>query len=82
MKTFTTADLSRRIGNVTHAAGQAPISITHHSKPRYVMMTIERFADLNPQRAYRLDELPDDLAEELVDAIEAALKGKKKRKAA
>jgi prevent-host-death family protein len=69
-RTFSTAELSRKIGDVTHAASEAPVTITHHNKPRYVMMTVETFERLNPQRAYRTDETPDEVADWLLPALE------------
>jgi prevent-host-death family protein len=69
-RTFSTADLSRKIGDVTHAASEAPVTITHHSKPRYVMMSVEVFEKLNPQRAYLTHQTPEDVAQWLVPALE------------
>jgi PHD/YefM family antitoxin component YafN of YafNO toxin-antitoxin module len=73
MKSFSTGELSRKIGDVTHAASKAPIAITHHSKPRYVMMSVETFMELDPRRAFTTDETPDELAREMIDAMEAYL---------
>ena len=75
MKSFSTGDLSRKIGDVTHAASQAPISITQHNKPRYVMMSVETFQRLNPRRVYGVDEVPDEIAEWLVPQLEAFARG-------
>jgi prevent-host-death family protein len=74
-RTFSTADLSRKIGDVTHAAGEAPITITHHNKPRYVMMSVEAFERLNPQRAYKTEETPDEVADWLIPALEKIAAG-------
>jgi prevent-host-death family protein len=74
-RTFSTADLSRKIGDVTHAASEAPITITHHSKPRYVMMSVETFEKLNPQRAYSTAETPDEVADWLIPALEKIAAG-------
>ncbi len=74
-RSFSTADLSRKIGDVTHAASEAPVTITHHNKPRYVMMSVETFDRLNPQRSYRADETPEDVAEWLVPALEKIAAG-------
>ena len=71
MKSFSTGDLSRKIGDVTHAASQAPVTITQHNKPRYVMMSVETFQRLNPRRVYGVDEVPDEIAEWLVPQLEA-----------
>ena len=75
MKSFSTAELVRKTGDVTHAASQAPIAITQHKKPRFVMMSVEVFERLNPQRAYLVEETPDEVAEWLVPALEEVAKG-------
>jgi hypothetical protein len=75
MKSFSTGDLSRKIGDVTHAASQAPISITQHNKPRYVMMSVEVFERLNPRRAFGVEEVPDEIANWLVPQLEAFGRG-------
>jgi prevent-host-death family protein len=75
MKTFSTAELSRKIGDVTHAASSAPVSITQHNKPRFVLMSAEVFERLNPQRAYLVEETPDEIAEWLIPALEEIAKG-------
>jgi hypothetical protein len=73
MKSFSTGELSRKIGDVTHAASKAPIAITYHSKPRYVMMSVEAFLELDPRRAFTTDETPDALAREMIGEMEAYL---------
>ena len=75
MKTFSTGDLSRKIGDVTHAASQAPVTITQHNKPRYVMMSVETFESIsripkNPRRVIRTDDPPDDILEWLLPQLE------------
>jgi prevent-host-death family protein len=73
MKSFSTVDLSRKIGDVTHAVRKSPVTITQHSKPRFVMMTVERFIELDPRKAARAEDLPHDLAQEMITAIDALL---------
>ena len=75
MKQFSTAELARKVGDVTHAASQAPVAITHHKKTRYVMMSIEAFEALNPRRAYRVDETPDEISEWLLPALDKIASG-------
>jgi prevent-host-death family protein len=72
---FSTAELARKTGDVLHAATQAPISITKNGKPRFVMMTTEAFQRINPQKAYRAEETPDEVAEWLVPALEKIAAG-------
>jgi prevent-host-death family protein len=75
MKSFSTGDLSRKIGDVTHAASQAPITITQHNKPRYVMMSVETFHRLDPRRVYSVDNTPPEIADWLVPQLEAFARG-------
>lgn len=75
MKSFSTGDLSRKIGDVTHAASQAPVTITQHNKPRYVMMSVETFQRLDPRRVYSVDNTPLEIADWLVPQLEAFARG-------
>ncbi len=75
MKSFSTAELARKTGDVTHAASQAPIAITQHKKPRFVMMSVEMFERLNPQRSYGVDEIPDDILEWLLPGLDKIASG-------
>ena len=74
-RVFSTAELSRHIGDVTHAASEAPVTITHHSKPRYILMSVEDFERLNPQKSYAVDDMPEDVAMALLEAIDDVLSG-------
>jgi hypothetical protein len=74
-RTFSTAELSRKVGDVTHAASSAPVMITHHNKPRYVLMSIETFNQLNPQRAYKTNEMPDDILDWMLPALDKIANG-------
>lgn len=66
MRIFTTGDLNKQVGEVTDAAGKAPIVITRHSKPRYVMMSVEHYARIkasgDPRRVYGAGETPEPIA--------------------
>ncbi len=70
MREFTTADLNKHVGEVTDAARRGPVYITHHRKPRFVLMAIEDFEKLRGQedhrKAFTLDTMPDDVAEGLI----------------
>jgi hypothetical protein len=41
MRSFTTADLNKRVGSVADAAMREPVVIAHHRKPRFVRMSVE-----------------------------------------
>ena len=46
MKEFTAADVTRNSGDVFAAAAAEPVAITRHRKPRFVVMSIERYEAL------------------------------------
>lgn len=74
-RVFSTADLARKVGDVTHAASEAPVTITHHNKARYVLMSIEEFERINPQRAYAVGEIPDEILDWMLPALENIASG-------
>ncbi len=63
MKTFASTDLKQNTGDVLDAANREPVAITRHSKPRYVLMSMDaynaRFPN-DPRRAIALEEMPPD----------------------
>ena len=67
MRTFSTVELTQQIGAVTHAASREPVTITHHRKPRFVLMSMEDFEKMReggrPRRAFGAGETPPELAE-------------------
>ena len=81
MQKFTTVELLRDLKTVTHAAARAPVAITQHRKPRFVLMAVEDFerlrgANPDPRKAYRTQETPDELAGFLVDKLDRLIAGK------
>lgn len=79
MREFSTVDLVRKLGDVTRAATRAPVTITQHRKPRYVLMSVEDFAELgrklkNPRKAYKLGEGPKEVEDALLDTIKDHLR--------
>lgn len=76
-KTFTSADLGKRTGDITTAAMRGPVVITRHSKPAFVMMSIEdydRRTREDPRKVYSVDTVPDDEREVLLAALDEILK--------
>jgi len=73
--TYTTSDLSRRSGDIITAAIRAPVTITQRNKPRLVLLSIETFEAMrkraDPRFAGKTAEMPADLAEEFLEAIDA-----------
>jgi PHD/YefM family antitoxin component YafN of YafNO toxin-antitoxin module len=43
MKQFAAGDLTRNTGDLFEAAAVSPVAITKHRKPRFVVMSMERF---------------------------------------
>ncbi len=75
MRTFTTVDLNKQVGEVTDAAQRAPVVITRRSKPRFVLMSMEHYESLrgkdDPRRAFTIDSMPADIREGLLRAADA-----------
>jgi prevent-host-death family protein len=75
-RVYSTAELARHVGDVTHAASDAPVVITHHNKPRYVLMSLKDFERMNPQKSYAVDNMPENLRDDLIKALDDFLSGK------
>lgn len=65
MRKFAAGDLTRNTGDLFEAATVAPVAITKHRKPRYVIMSMERYEALtknnNQQVAVDVSAMPEDL---------------------
>jgi prevent-host-death family protein len=71
MRSFTAADLNKHVGSVTGAAMREPVVITHHRKPRFVLMSVESYEQLaqrSPDRrqSFTIETIPDHLREDLL----------------
>ena len=79
MRAFTTNDLNKQVGEVTHAATMAPILITRHRKPRYVMMSFDHYQRIKaatyPRRVYGAGETPEDLSVLFGEEVERLANG-------
>jgi prevent-host-death family protein len=78
MKTYSTSELVRAVGDVTHAAGQGPVVITQHAKPRFVLLAIETYEKLikrstDPRAVYGIGETPPELAKTLLAALDRTI---------
>ena len=77
MRKFPAADLSRNTGDLLDAARNAPVAITKHSKPRFVIMSVDRYqamADgLKEQVSFDVSNPPAHLGALLDRGIEDAL---------
>lgn len=71
---FTTSDLSRRSGDIIAEALRQPVTITQRDKPRLVVLSVEDYEQLREfadhRVAYKLEDIPDDLFEDIVTAVE------------
>ena len=77
MRQFSTAELVKHVGDVTHAASQAPVAITQYKKPRYVLMSVERYDALrragDSRRVFGPGELPEEEGDSVVAALERSI---------
>ncbi|AIC31289.1 MULTISPECIES: type II toxin-antitoxin system prevent-host-death family antitoxin [Rhizobium] len=74
MRQFTTGDLNKQVGDVIDAASREPVVLTWHNKPRFVLMSYERFermrSGMDPRRAHHISEMPDEHSELFAQAID------------
>lgn len=79
MRSFTTHDLNKQVGEVTDAATKSPVVITRHRKPRFVMMSYEHYQRIketsDPRRAYGAGETPPDIAVLFGDELDRIAEG-------
>lgn len=65
MKQFPAGDLTRNTGDLFEAATVAPVAITKHRKPRFVVMSMERYETLTQgrsrQTALSVADMPDEI---------------------
>lgn len=72
MRTFTSTDLNKKVGDITDAARREPVLLTHHRKPRFVLMSVEAYESLTQGKAtdkrtgFILETMPDDVANGLL----------------
>ncbi|ARW11773.1 MULTISPECIES: type II toxin-antitoxin system Phd/YefM family antitoxin [Acetobacter] len=81
MKQFASGDLTRNTGDLFEAAAVAPVAITKHRKPRFVVMSMERYETLisrniGNQKAYAVNDMPEDVAALCDQGIEDYLNGR------
>lgn len=65
MREFAAGHLTRNTGDLFEAATVAPVAITKHGKPRYVVMSMACYEALtqnaNKQIAIDVADMPDEL---------------------
>jgi prevent-host-death family protein len=73
MKSFSLSELNRAPGQIVDAALAAPVELTKHGKPKLVVMPYEVYERLNVTKAYTLENAPEDVHNELMEAIDSLL---------
>lgn len=77
MREYSATDLANKTGDVLSAAAQEEVEITRHGKPRFVLMSQERYERLvargDTRRAVRVAEMSDVERRELLTALDAGL---------
>ena len=75
MTEYSTSDLSRKSGDIIAEALRRPVTITQRNKPRLVLLSIEDYhrltAAADTRKAGRLEAMPDELFQELKEAVTA-----------
>ncbi len=75
MTQYSTSDLSRKSGDILAEALRRPVTITQRNKPRLVLLSIEDYRRLTARaatrKAGRLETMPDELFEDVKQAIDA-----------
>jgi len=70
MKQFSFSDLNRGSGEILDAAMREPVSLTKRGKEKLVIIPAEDYHRLvGRQRAYRIEEAPDDIHAELMSGV-------------
>ncbi len=66
-------ELQRHWGDVSDRALRDPVVITAKGRPRHVLMAFDEYERLKARdrRAYRIEDLPDDLAAMLEAGLDA-----------
>lgn len=75
MKRFTFSEVNRLSGQILEAALYETIALTKRGKNRVVMMPYETYRRMteHSQQAYRLEDAPDSVHDELMQGLEAIL---------
>lgn len=74
MKEFPSKEVSRNIGDLWSAATVEPVTITKNHKPRFVLMSVERYEALigrdSPQTSVAVADMPDELGKLFDQGVE------------
>ena len=53
MREFSSTELANKTGDVLAVAAQEPVHIQRHGKSRYVLLSVEKFEELNDKADFR-----------------------------
>jgi len=76
MKYFSSTELANNTGDVLAAAAQSAVEINKHGKPRFVLLTVERFQDLlnhGAREALHVSDLSDSEAATLIGDLQDSI---------
>ena len=77
MREYSATELANNTGDVLSAAAQEAVEITRHGKPRFVLMSHERYDRLltrgDPRRAVRVADIDEQERSDLLAALDAEL---------
>lgn len=76
MKHFSSTELANKTGDVLAAAAQSAVEIDKHGKPRFVLLTIERYQDLlnhGARESIHVSELTDSEADSLINDLQESI---------
>ena len=80
MQTFTLSELVRKTADVQHAAAKAPVLITEHSNPRFVLMATSDYEKLtaratDPRKVHKNSDLPQADRDLILASLDADMEG-------
>jgi antitoxin Phd len=77
MKDYTATELANKTGDVLMAAASETVEITRHGKPRFVILSYDRYERMlkqgDPRRAVRVEDMSAAEAAELITALEDSI---------
>lgn len=74
MVRVSAAEVQKQFGRYTETAQREPVTITKHGRDSVVMISTaayERLKSFDTREAYSVDDLPDDIAEAILNAADA-----------
>jgi prevent-host-death family protein len=73
MKSFSLSELNRHSGEIVDAALAEPVGLTKHGKRKLVMMNAVTYEILKHGKAFRIEDAPEAVYEELMSALDEIL---------